>query len=104
METTTRKRRRWTAGQKRALVAAQAASGLSVAQFCRQRDVPVPTFYVWRRQDLGEAGTLIEVPLPGGGAAGLSVELPGAVCLRVSAGTDPRWLGEVVEALRRCGR
>jgi hypothetical protein len=31
------------------------ASGLTVAAFCEQEGLKVPTFYVWRRKLLGEA-------------------------------------------------
>lgn len=41
----------------RSLIQEQAASGLSVAKFCEQRQIAVPTFYVWRSR-LKQAGAL----------------------------------------------
>jgi len=53
-EATSRRRRvRRSAEQWAALIAAQAASGVSIAAFCRERGLAVSTFHAWRRR-LGE--------------------------------------------------
>ena len=49
-----RRRVRRSAEQWAALIAAQAASGLSIAAFCRERGLAVSTFHAWRRR-LSEA-------------------------------------------------
>ena len=45
-----RRRVRRSAEQWASLIAAQAASGLSIATFCRERGLAVSSFHAWRRR------------------------------------------------------
>lgn len=45
-----RRRVRRTRGQWAALIAAQWASGQTIAAFCREHDVPTNSFHRWRRR------------------------------------------------------
>ncbi len=77
-------RERW-----RTIVADQARSGLSVAEFCRRRDLAPVSFYQWRRklQDAAESERSF-VPLTLTGAVAVSIELPCGAVVRVAPGDD----------------
>jgi transposase-like protein len=69
------------AARWREVVRGHAASGLSVATYCRRARVPASSFYAWRRK-LREAGTFAEVRLTpevdaADGQGALEVRLPG---------------------------
>jgi transposase-like protein len=54
-------RRRW-----QELVRQQAASGLSVREFCEQEQISRPSFYAWRRRLAQQAGSVVQSPATGG--------------------------------------
>lgn len=94
----------------------QRASGLSVAEFCRQARVPASSFFYWRRK-LGAAGAprrpgaafaeVKVVPEPAGVSSGtgtplssgIEVLLPCGLCVVVRAGFDRRTLLDLLAAL-----
>jgi hypothetical protein len=44
------------------IITRQQASGLSIAEFCRRRDLSQPSFYMWRRR-LGQSADGVISPL-----------------------------------------
>lgn len=48
-------RRRFSRDQWAKWISAQAASGQSAAVFCKRRQLPLPTFYLWRRKMASES-------------------------------------------------
>lgn len=104
METTEkRKRRRYSAQEKKTLLARFATSGQTQAAFCRANDVMVPTFAQWRsRVEPAGAGDgrLVEVAVAARAPA-LLLEVNGCT-LHVVEGMAPVWIGELVHALRAC--
>ncbi len=89
------RRQRRTRAQWARLVAAQAASGLSVEAFCAEHDLGVTSFKRWRRrvsQPLTPAA-FVEVPAPsapaapeGAGTIELELELAEGIRLRLRRG------------------
>ena len=91
----------------------QAASGLSIAAFCRREDVCSASFYAWRRRLATPPPAVrpdppLFVPLPFDPAPrpeetapshGFEIELPYHVRLRCGAAPEPEWLGRLVAAL-----
>jgi hypothetical protein len=94
------KRDRW-----RGLIAEQERGGLSVRQFCRERELAEPCFYGWRKR-LREQGpvrfALVERGTAPGPVTEASLELLLATGerLRIGAGVDGTTLRTVLEALR----
>lgn len=89
-------RRRW-----RARLAEQAASGQSVAAFCRERGLCAPSLFAWKRRLLEEAAetpAFIELARPGL-AEGFELRLAGGCSVWLQRGFDPVLLREVVAAL-----
>ena len=82
-----------------AVMAKQASSGLSVAEFCRRNDVAQASFYLWRKK-LVEATSAQEafVPVSIANTLGVRVELPGGAVVCLPAG-DERSLAQVVSLL-----
>ncbi len=97
----------------------QRTSGQSVAVFCRERSLPVSSYYGWRRKLAGgPAGSaFIEARVVGGPAAGgnkggdvsefaacssgVRIELPGGMQVLLSRGFDHQVLMEVIEIVAR---
>ena len=92
----------------------QAASGLSIPDFCSQEGVSTASFYAWRRRlaappHAAPAAPPLFVPLhldppprrddTTAPARGFEIELPHRVRLRCDAAPDPEWLGRLVAAL-----
>jgi hypothetical protein len=87
----------------------QAASGLSIADFCSREGVSSASFYAWRRRLAAappESPLFVPIHLdpsprlddtPSG--RGFEIELPHRVRLRCDVVPDPRWLGQLVAAL-----
>ena len=106
------RRRSWSEGQKRAIVAAAFAPGAIVADVVRRAEVCAGQIYRWR-QELGrtERG-FSEVVIAGiddrgsdraapGPAPAIEVEFADRARLRIAALTPPELAAAVVRALRR---
>jgi transposase-like protein len=96
------RRRRWSEGRRRELLAVQARSGLSLKAFAERTGVPYTTLAAWRRQ----AGTavpaqLVPVEVAAGPVAPLEVRV-GPATVVVGPGFDEGHLARVVRALRAC--
>lgn len=99
------------------MIRRQLASGLSVAQFCRQRGVAVSSLFAWKRR-LGCVGIAATVPFvearivesgdggvvsaAGSRAADSSVSGPPGT--GSAADPDGAWWADVIEIRLRCGR
>jgi len=91
----------------------QAASGLSIPDFCSQEGVSTASFYAWRRRlaappAAASANPPLFVPIrldptsPADDTSpdlGFEIELPHRIRLRCAAAPDPAWLGRLVAAL-----
>jgi Transposase len=88
-----------TRGHWERLLAKQAGSGLSIAEFCRRNEVSAASFYQWRKK-LGRRRPVAEafVPVAVLGAATLRVEFPCGVVMQLPAG-DERSLTKLVTLL-----
>jgi hypothetical protein len=93
-------------GVWRELLRRQRASGLPVAAFCRRANVPVSSFYYWRRRVQASASfTELKVVLPptASGAnqptlsSGIELRLPDGCCVIVQRGFDRQTLREVLQ-------
>src|SRR5262245_54618311 len=87
------RRRRWSAEQRRAIVAAAFEPGAVVRSVARRADVTPSLIYRWRR-DLAAAAGFVPVVVAGGEAAVepvgvIEVELPGGARARIPATTPP---------------
>jgi hypothetical protein len=96
------KERHW-----RGLLREREHSGKSVAQFCRQRRIPVHQYYWWQRQlrmrdavmqSHADNGEFVPVRVPVNWPT-MEVVHPGGCVIRISAGIDPQSLRSVLEAL-----
>lgn len=91
-------RSRW-----RKLIGAQRGSGLSIAEFCRRKDVSQASFYQWRkklRETAPEQGAFVPLSVIGGG--GVEVELPCGALVRLPSG-DERSLEQIMLLLMAGG-
>ena len=91
----------------------QAASGLSISEFCAREGVSSASFYAWRRRlaappTAARLDPPLFVPLSfdpsprpddTASAGGFEIELPHHVRLRCEAAPEPEWLGRLVAAL-----
>ena len=89
-------------------VAAQAASGLSVARFCREQQVAPWQLHYWRRRVAAvparpAPGGFVEVALGAGDGASSGVRLEvGKVAIVLSRGFDEAVLAAVLRAVAEC--
>jgi transposase len=98
-------RRRWTEAEARTVLAAQGASGLSVAAFAAREGIDTQRLYSWRRRldrpvEAEVAPSFIEVRHAGGKEL-VEVLLRSGQVLRVADSIDPRVLRRLVDALER---
>ena len=92
--------------QWRERIAEQERSGLSVKQFCKEREITECCFYAWRKRLRGQGP--VRFALVERGAlrqdsateASLELVLATGERLRIGAGVDPSTLRTVLEALR----
>jgi hypothetical protein len=88
-----------TPEQWRELLAAQRASGLSAAAFCREHNLPAKSFYYWQRKLVSSSG-FIRVAMPERAPSSVVCSLRvGASELRFSDAVSPTWLASVLRAL-----
>ena len=99
----------------RQIIDGQAGSGLSVAAYCRDRQVPPASFFAWKRRLRLAIPAFVEVeavppsaapPSPTARATvsedsvlAIEVGLPGGRHLRVRRGFDHRLLAELIHLL-----
>jgi hypothetical protein len=101
-------RRRRTAEEKAALVAAYAQREVTQAEFCRQNGLSPATLAAWVRAGTDDGpraaggGGFVELAPMGGFGGGVRVEAPGGLTLHIESGTDPFWAGRLLACLR-CG-
>jgi hypothetical protein len=86
-----------------------ARSGISVREFCRQRELKEPQFYWWQRKlsATKRPGKKSAVPAtfalvsgePGAGDAGIELVLAGGRRLRIARGVDEATLRTVLAAV-----
>jgi transposase len=108
------RRRRWSAEQKRAVVAAAFAPGAIVTEVARRADVGPGQIYRWRQElqqlpsgGAGFAAVVVTADAdcgPGIAArsgAAIEIQLSGVGCLRIPPSTPPGLAAAVVQALVR---
>jgi transposase len=104
------RRRRWSAGEKAAIVAESFAPGAVASTVALRHGLHRNQLYMWRRElrsgALGNTGApgLDFVPVvaerrPASGTGAIEIEIGGAV-LRADAGADLAFLGKVVRLLK----
>jgi transposase len=103
------RRRRWSAEQKQAIVAASFEPGAVVRDVARQADVTPSLIYRWRRDLRAAANGFAQVlvaPAGDGVTApppmpAIEIELAGNTRVRIPASVSPALAAAVVEALAR---
>ena len=99
------RRRRWSAEQKRAIVAESLAPGAVVTQIARREDICPGQIYRWRREVRvvsGFAQVLIAPARDGAGCAAtpaIEIEFAGKARLRIPASIPAGLAAAVVKAL-----
>lgn len=98
-------RRRYGRGQWVQWFEEQRASGVSVAEFCRQREIPANSFYLWRRKlaaeiSAGDGGPFVALRLVAESEFG--IELPCGAVIRMPP--DESTLRRVLAALWEMGQ
>ena len=102
------RRRSWSAEQKADCLTQFAASGLTAKEFCRNLGLSTATFSQWRNRHRGRSpatgrGGFAEVrigtPAPGTPGGAVTIQLPKGINLAATPGTDPIWLGRLIQAL-----
>ncbi len=98
--------RRWTDDDARTVLAAQDASGLSVAAFAAREGIDAQRLYFWRRRlgsgvvEASPPATFIEVRATGGREC-VEVVLRSGHVIRAAESIDPAVLRGFVDALER---
>jgi transposase len=106
-----RRRRRWSEGQKRQIVAETLEPGSSVSIVARRYDVNANQLFLWRRElaraSAGEVMLPVEVaveepprPRRADRSGCIEIEFRGGVRVRVRGNAVPETLRQVVELLR----
>jgi transposase len=100
------RRRRWSAEQKRLIVAEAFAPGASVCEVARRRDVVPGQIYRWRHDLRSTAAGFAEVmvtPGPdertGAGPAALEIELGRDIRVRIAATAPKELASAIIKAL-----
>jgi transposase-like protein len=98
-------RRRFGREQWVQWVEEQQVSGVSVVEFCRQREIPANSFYLWRRklaaESLASSGSGPFVPLRLVPGSELGIDLPCGATIRIPA--DEATLRRVLSVLWSMG-
>jgi transposase-like protein len=104
--TLTLRRPRLSAAEKLEILRAYRERGVTQARFCRERGLAVSTLQYWLRERADRpAPRFIELktpPLPVAGDWAAMVALPEGIGVKAAGNADPRWVAELVLALR-CG-
>lgn len=90
-----------------ALLARRETDGLSLRALSEETGIPFGTLSWWswrlRQNDTPRDGGFVELVAAAPTADGaVVVRLDNGVAVEVQAGTDARWLGDLVAALRSC--
>lgn len=106
-------RRRWTAAEKAECLARFERSAMPTGAFCRKFGLCEQTFYAWKRHARTKDGVKrpstpvfaeVSVKRPGtepsAEATAITIRLREGIRLKVPVGTDPAWLGQVLNGLR----
>ena len=105
-------RRRFSDQERQAWICRYRASGLAQEEFARRQGLSVGTLRNWLYRFENGASSpqapepirLQEVRVIGGSdtiAWAAEVRLPGGASCRLSGGADPRWVGAIIDQLRR---
>lgn len=105
--TSVERRRRWSAAEKRRLVAATLEPGASVSAIAREAGIHPGQLYGWRRQlraqpQIGFAPVQVTAePAPGGsaGAGAIDIEFASGARMRITGTADPATVAAAVAAL-----
>jgi transposase-like protein len=111
-----RPQRNYPAQERKRLLKLFEHSGLSAKRFCQDRGIPVSTLSYWVRKSRGKVGSGAVVEIPAetmngvsldeqSGALGsgmVEIRLPNRMELRISAGSDTRWVTELLRGLLTC--
>ncbi len=106
------RRRSWSEGQKRAIVAAAFAPGAIVADVARRAEICAGQIYRWRQEMRDSEHGFSEVVIAGvsdrgsddaalSPAPAIEIEFAGAARVRIAALTPPELAAAVVRGLRR---
>ena len=108
--TSVQRRRRWSASEKRQLVAASLEPGVSVSALARDAGIHASQLYGWRRQlraqppmSFAPARIASEVPAGLVGPGTIEIEFASGARMRIAGAADPATLMAAVAALW-CGR
>src|SRR5436190_18708796 len=100
------RRRRWSAKQKRSIVAEAFAPGASVCEVARRRDVVPGQIYRWRRDLRAAAAGFAEVMIAPGpderavaSSAALEIELGRDIRVRIAATAPKELASAIIKAL-----
>jgi transposase len=99
------RRRRWSAEQKRAIVAESLAPGAVVTEIARRADICAGQIYRWRREIRVGSGFALVLIAPAGDGAGcpampaIELEFAGKARLRIPASIPAGLAVAVVKAL-----
>jgi transposase len=100
------RRRRWSAEQKRSIVAEAFAPGASVCEVARRRDVVPGQIYRWRHELRAAASGFAEVVVAQGpgeravaGLAALEIELGRDIRVRIAATAPKELASAIIKAL-----
>lgn len=89
-------------------IAAREASGVSIAQYCRDHELSCASYHWWRgelkRRKISVVFAEVRMPLAGGAVDGaIEVVLGGSRIVRVHSGFDEATLARVLAVVERCG-
>ncbi len=108
--TSIERRRRWSASEKRQLVAASLEPGASVSALAREAGIHASQLYGWRRQlrarpPMGFAPARIAPDVASSliGSGTIEIEFASGARMRIAGAADPATLTAAVAALS-CGR
>lgn len=89
-------------------IAAREASGVSIAQYCRDHELSCASYHWWKgelkRRKISVVFAEVRMPLAGGAVDGaIEVVMGGSRVVRVRSGFDEATLARVLFVVERCG-
>jgi transposase len=103
------RRRRWSADQKRAILAAADEPGAIVSEVARRADICTSLIYRWRQDRRRTAGFVpamlveepaVEAPVMGTGSTAIVVDLAGGVRVSIGGSAPAALVSAALRALR----